>query len=116
MKTVILVRTDLDMPVGKVAAQACHGMRMLMQRNKDRYPSNIQYWADDKYRTICLAVESEKEMFELKHLAEHKRMDTYLVTDAGLTCNDPGTHTCLVIGPHIDPIVDEVTGRLRLLK
>lgn len=97
MKQVILMRTDLGMSAGKIAAQAAH--------------------AAGGYSTprIVLAVTGIDELNLCHSKAMKAGLLTKTITDAGHTEVPPGTFTCCSIGPAEDAIIDKITGHLALL-
>ncbi len=111
-KQVILVREDLKLPKGKLAAQASHAsVSALLKSHKD----TISKWKAQGMKKVVLKVKDEKELMKYKQMAEDKGLVTALVTDAGRTVLEPGTITCLGIGPEDEEIIDKVSGNLKMV-
>jgi PTH2 family peptidyl-tRNA hydrolase len=111
-KQMILIRKDLKMSKGKIAAQASHAsVGALLKSHKD----DIKKWKDQGMKKVILAVKDEKELLEYKEDAQDAGLVVSLVTDAGRTEVMPGTVTCLGIGPHPVDKIDPVTGKLKML-
>ena len=66
-------------------------------------------------KKIVLEAADEKDLFKYKQIAEDSGIKTALITDAGHTVVEPGTITCLGIGPDEEEKIDEVTGKLRMV-
>jgi len=112
MKQIMIVRTDLKMGKGKIAAQCCHGAIGAYKKS----PSNkIKKWENEAYAKVVLKVKTLEELNELKNLADKKGIANYLVVDAGKTQIPTSTVTVLALGPDEDGILDELTGDLKLL-
>ena len=112
MKQVILVRTDLKLPKGKMAVQCAHASsESLLKSHKD----DISKWRSEGMKKIVLKVEDKKELLEYKNKAEDAGLVTALITDAGKTVVAPGTMTCLGIGPDKEEKIDKVTGNLKMV-
>ena len=59
LKQVILVRTDLKMPKGKMAAQVAHASSSaLLKSHKD----DIKKWQEQGMKKVVLKVKDEKEL------------------------------------------------------
>jgi len=112
MKQVMIVRTDLKMRKGKIAAQCCHGS---IGAYKKTAPDKIRKWENEAYAKVVLKVQTKEELIELKKEADEKGISTYLVIDAGRTQIPTSSITVLALGPDEDEIIDEVTGDLKLL-
>ena len=112
MKQVMIVRTDLKMRKGKIAAQCCHGS---IGAYKKTAPEKIRKWENEDYAKVVLKVQTKEELIELKKLADEKGISNYLVVDAGRTQIPTSSITVLALGPDEDEIIDEVTGDLKLL-
>ncbi len=111
-KQVILVRQDLKLPKGKLAAQVAHAStESLLRSHKD----DISKWRSQGMKKIVLKVSDEKELFKFKQEAEDFGLVTALITDAGRTVVEPGTITCLGIGPDKEERVDAITSKLKML-
>ena len=111
-KQVILVRQDLNLPKGKLAAQSAHAsVDSLMKSDK----KNIDEWKKQGAKKIVLKVADEKELFKYKQMAEDNGLKTALIMDAGHTVVEPGTITCLGIGPDLEVKIDKVTGKLKMV-
>ena len=115
MKQAIVVRTDLRMGKGKVAAQVAHASLSAAEAARDRKVAWYRIWKEEGQAKIVLKVESEGELDELYRKARSAGLPSSLIEDRGLTQVEPGTVTCLGIGPGPDAMIDEITGKLRLL-
>jgi PTH2 family peptidyl-tRNA hydrolase len=112
MKQVMIVRTDLKMRKGKIAAQCCHGS---IGAYKKSPADKIKKWENEAYAKVVLKVQTLDELTELKKRADEKGIANYLVVDAGRTQIPTSSVTVLALGPDDDEIIDEVTGDLKLL-
>ena len=111
-KQVILVREDLKLPKGKLSAQVAHAAVDAASKSDKRF---IDLWKKNGGKKIVLKVKDEKELFKFKQMAEDAELKTALITDAGHTVVEPGTITCLGIGPDEESKIDSVTGKLRMI-
>lgn len=72
-------------------------------------------WINGIFTKICLKVESEEELLNVKRMAEEKGLECHLITDRGLTeFGGVPTNTCLAIGPDEAHKIDEITKDLEL--
>jgi PTH2 family peptidyl-tRNA hydrolase len=95
----MVVRKDLGMGTGKIAAQVAHAAVMAAERTKERKPDWFHEWFHYGQAKVVVKVQSLE----------------VLVQDSGLTQIPPGTPTCIGIGPAPSETVDKVTERLKLL-
>ena len=112
MKMVLVVREDLGMSRGKVAAQCAHAA-LGGARRADA--SVIERWAGAGETMIVVAAPHEG-LSALRDAASTAGLPHCLVADAGRTEVEPGTETVLAVGPGEVSRVDAITGRLRLLR
>ena len=110
MKQVILVRQDLKLPKGKLAAQVAHASLEAALKTNSRKRNN---WRAEGGKKIVLKVRDLKELLEFQK--KTKTFKTALITDAGYTTLKPGTTTCLGIGPEKEEKIDRITGHLKML-
>ncbi|KAF5337339.1 hypothetical protein D9611_003232 [Ephemerocybe angulata] len=112
-KLVLVVRTDLKMTSGKIAAQhatlACY--KALVKKN----PKLINHWERTGQAKIALKAGSEDEILELEAIAKSLNLCARSILDAGRTQIAAGSRTVLGIGPAPVSLINEVTGNLRLL-
>ena len=116
-KMVAIVRQDLGMGVGKVAAQVSHatlGAYKLTLRRPGG-AETLAAWEAGGEPTIVLQVDSLQQLDELMRQAETRGLVTCRIADAGRTEVAAGTVTVGAIGPAAVTAIDEVTGRLSLL-
>ncbi|HLC61539.1 MAG TPA: peptidyl-tRNA hydrolase Pth2 [Candidatus Nanoarchaeia archaeon] len=111
-KQVILVREDLNLPKGKLSAQVAHAAVDASSKSDKK---NMDLWKKSGGKKIVLKVNDEKELFRYKQIAEDAGLKTALITDAGHTVVEPGTITCLGIGPDEEEKIDRVTGKLKMM-
>jgi peptidyl-tRNA hydrolase, PTH2 family len=116
MKQVILIRRDLKMKPGKLAAQAAHSAVGATLLAFTRFKGLFSEWEATGQKKVVLSVKSEKELVELYSKAVQYGLPCYLVKDAGHTVfhNQP-TITCCALGPADDWQLDPIVGHLKLL-
>jgi PTH2 family peptidyl-tRNA hydrolase len=111
MKQAIVARTDLGMGQGKLAAQVAHASLSAYEDTGDRTRTQ---WKGEGQKKIVLKADGEAALFRLADEAERLGLPNAIVRDAGHTQLQPGTVTCLAIGPGENDEVDRVTGELSL--
>lgn len=111
-KQVIIVRNDLKMPKGKMAAQVAHAsVEAAWRADKTLFKE----WRASGMKKIVVKVETQKELYVLKQKAEELGISQAIITDAGHTFVAPGTVTCLGIGPDVEEKIDEISKSLTLV-
>ena len=113
-KQVIVLRTDLKMSGGKIAAQAGHAAVSAAEEARKNFSDWWKAWIEEGQCKIAVRAESEQELLELQRKAKDLKLPSALVIDRGLTELPPDTITCLGIGPAPSSQVDEITGKLHL--
>lgn len=111
MKQVIVVRSDLDIGVGKLAAQVAHAA---VSAADAADPDDRNAWLAGGQRKVVLRVPTKAALEDLERSAVRLGFPTALITDAGRTELDPGTVTTLGIGPAREDELDTLTGDLPL--
>jgi PTH2 family peptidyl-tRNA hydrolase len=115
MKQAIVVRSDLRMGKGKLAAQVAHASLSAVEEAMDRRPDWFSEWKREGQAKIVLKVQNEEALHELYKRARAAKLPAALIEDKGLTQLEPGTVTCLGIGPGPEDQLDRITGKLKLL-
>lgn len=130
VKQVIVVRKDLNMRKGKLAAQVAHAsLKAILNLTKKNYPSRtiwtlgvekgspLELWLNGEFTKIVVYVNSEEELMYVGAEAARKGISTgALIKDAGKTeFNYIPTYTTLALGPWFSDELDEVTGHLPLM-
>ncbi len=111
-KQVILVRTDLQLPKGKLSVQVAHAsLEAALKSPRDV----VDEWRSEGGKKIVLKVAGLNELKKYEALARKEKLTTALITDAGHTTIPAGTVTCLGIGPDSEEKIDRVTGQLKML-
>src|SRR3989338_6571881 len=108
----IVVRADLKMGKGKLAAQSSHAS---YSSAKKAAKKTLDAWEQECQKKIVLKVASEAELLELERKCKKAGIPCALIVDAGRTQLEPGTVTALGIGPEREDKIDEITGKLALL-
>lgn len=125
-KQVIVVRKDLNMRKGKIAAQASHAsLGAILNYGGKIYEGTlnltiekqaVKEWLDGRFTKVCVSVDSEEELIDIYMKAMHNKVNVKLIKDAGLTeFGGVPTYTCLAIGPDYPENIDPITGHLKLL-
>lgn len=117
-KMALVVRTDLGMTKGKVAAQCAHAAvslyRMMSFGEVSQNVSLLQRWETLGQAKITLKCPDEEEMDLLYAKAISLNVNSYIVHDAGRTQIPGGSATVLGLGPAPKSVLDEITGELKL--
>ena len=114
-KMIIVMRNDLKMSKGKIAAQAGHAAVSASEYARKNRPEWWTPWIMEGQCKIAVKVKSEEEIIEIERKARNAGLPVALIVDRGLTEIPPNTTTCLGIGPAPANKVDVITGKLSLL-
>ncbi|RPB02524.1 peptidyl-tRNA hydrolase II [Choiromyces venosus 120613-1] len=123
-KMVFVVRTDLSMTKGKMAAQCGHATLMCYKSVQKHAPSILERWEKFGQAKIALkcsggegegGMDGEEELETLAGVAASLGVVARIVRDAGRTQIKAGSATVLGVGPAPRSVVDQITGHLKLL-
>lgn len=117
-KMVLIVRTDVKMSPGKIAAQCAHAAVTLYESGtKSRQTPFLKLWLILGQPKIVLRVDSncESALKNVYSAARHKNLNACLIYDAGKTQVPTGTLTVVGVGPNNSSDVDEITKKFKLL-
>jgi PTH2 family peptidyl-tRNA hydrolase len=125
IKQVIVVRKDLNMRKGKIAAQAAHASIAVVTKllgpteHEHRilhHHEDLFKWLAGDFKKIVVGCDSEAELLDLSLRARGELLLHALIQDNGLTeFHGVKTYTALAVGPGSSKIVDRVTGHLKLM-
>ena len=123
-KQVIVIRKDLNMRKGKIAAQAAHASMAIFSRDLSVDDFGCWYipvnrhdaitWFQSSFAKICVYVNSEKELKDVYDKALSHCLPASLILDSGKTEFKEPTYTAVAVGPAEVSKVDEITGHLPL--
>ena len=135
-KMMIVMRRDLKMRKGKIAAQAGHAcidavLQALKKEGRmddlvmsadgmilkvaDKPNSPLCEWFNGGCTKVCVYVDSEDALLEIAEKAENRGIIAAVITDWGLTeFHGEHTKTCLALEPLPAEVADELTGGLPL--
>ncbi len=111
-KMVIAVRQDLRLPKGKCAAQCSHAAVEAVLHSDERV---VKAWRKEGMPKIVVKVDDMKELLLLNQQAKDMNIVTAVITDAGHTVVEPGTTTCMALGPEEEKRLNPITDHLKLL-
>lgn len=135
-KQVLVIRKDLNMRKGKIAAQAAHAsLAVLLNEGHIKFDDgyteetgvfessyvipmdkNIKDWLTGIFTKICVSVDSEEELLSIHQQAKDAGLICSLIQDAGLTeFGGVPTYTAVAVGPAESEDIDKITGGLKLL-
>lgn len=112
---VLVVRNDLRMGKGKIAAQCGHASVGAYEAGMKKVPQLVHRWNSSGSAKIAVKVESEQELNEIHRKAKALGLNSCVIRDAGRTQIEPNTKTVLAVGPGLVRDIDQVTGHLKLL-
>lgn len=116
-KMTVVVRGDLGMGAGKVAAQACHAALKAHRRVGGSSPAGarlLEAWSSHGEPIVVLRCADEGELTTLIETAQAVGLPASSVRDAGRTQVAAGSLTCAAFGPAPIAAVDAITGHLKL--
>ena len=135
-KMMIVMRRDLKMRKGKIAAQAGHacvdailtalsreGRMNDLETNAEGFvlkdtgkpDTPLSEWFSYGSAKICVYVDSEEELLAIAQKASDRNIIASVITDAGMTeFHGVPTKTCLALEPLPAEVADELTGDLPL--
>lgn len=135
-KQMIVMRRDLKMRKGKIAAQAGHACvtavlaalareqrlgQIQADENGVALTENAQSatplseWFSRGVAKVCVYVDSEEALLEIDRKAKEARILSALICDNGITeFHGQPTYTCLAFEPALPEKVDPITGTLPL--
>lgn len=112
LKQVIIIRSDLKMGKGKLAAEAAHAsIAAFLKTNEEER----REWVESGMKKIVLKVGSEKELVSVFQKLKKEKLPAELIADRGLTQISPGTKTAVGCGPIEEKKIDGITGKMKLL-
>lgn len=114
-KLILVVRMDLKMGKGKVAAHCAHATLEAYNRALQEAADDLKSWRRTGQAKVVVKVEDKESLLEVERSAQALGLNTALVCDAGRTQTPPGSFTVLGVGPARASLLDEVTGHLKLL-
>ncbi|GBG33535.1 Peptidyl-tRNA hydrolase 2, mitochondrial [Hondaea fermentalgiana] len=120
LKQVMVVRTDLSMKKGKIAAQCCHASlgafrRASSPRASETWRTWLRRWLIIGQTKVAVKCQSEAELEEVAQTAQMNQVPFYLVADAGRTQIAAGSRTVCAVGPAPVSVVDAICGQFKLL-
>ncbi|KAG5507493.1 hypothetical protein JIQ42_07791 [Leishmania sp. Namibia] len=133
VKMALVVRKDLKMGSGKIAAQCAHAAvavveEILAAKSAESAAAQpalnpvsaawVQWydaWSASGCSKVALQCPDEATMMALAKHARQVNLPHYVIRDAGRTQVAPGSKTVVAVGPGPKSLIDEVTGQLKLL-
>ncbi len=112
-KLTLVVRSDLGMGRGKIAAQVAHAAVAAALANVGT--PGFRAWLRDGQPKVVLRVSSEDELQATAAQAAAAGLPVQVIRDAGRTQVAEGTPTCCAVGPAAADRIDAITGQLALL-
>lgn len=125
VKQVIVVRKDLNMRKGKIAAQVAHAsMKFLFDNNEAERGDELHVklspeeaaWVNGPFAKVVVSVDSEDALQDLLLKAKLADIEAHAIIDSGRTeFHGVATLTCAAFGPCEAEELDKITGNLKLL-
>jgi peptidyl-tRNA hydrolase, PTH2 family len=113
VKLVVVVRTDLGMGRGKIAAQVAHAAVAATLAGLGT--TDFAAWLAEGQPKVVLKVGTAGQLEDVVRQARAGGLPVEVICDAGRTQVTPGTLTCCALGPAETQRIDAVTAGLALL-
>lgn len=129
-KQIIVIRKDLNMSAGKLAAQVSHASLGCLTNlmTKEINEKEIKYildvsnnisldkWLSHRFTKVVLYVKSEEALLNLKTKADKNNINNCLIKDVGFTEFTEPTYTCIGLGPDFPINLNKITKKLQVFK
>jgi peptidyl-tRNA hydrolase, PTH2 family len=112
-KLTLVVRADLGMGRGKIAAQAAHAAVSAALASLGT--PDFLAWLREGQPKVVLRASSQEHLDAIAEQAAASGLPVQVIRDAGRTQVAEGTPTCCAIGPADASRIDAVTSELPLL-
>ncbi len=120
LKMVFLVRDDLKLGAGKIAAQVAHAAVGLVEKITEKgttyYKKALEHWNEYGAKKIVLRAKDLEELKKVQKLCKKRKIPCTMISDAGHTQVDPGTVTVLGVGVEDSEILNKITGEYKLMR
>ena len=119
LKMVFIVRQDLKMGAGKIAAQVAHaaiGLYDDIFESNNYYQKNaLDYWFNLGQKKVVLKADNLEIMLEVVKKCKESKLQYCMITDAGHTQIPAGSITVLGIGPDTSEKINKITRSFKLM-
>ena len=119
LKMVFLVRQDLKMGAGKIAAQVAHaaiGLYDDILEGENIYQKTaLNNWFNYGQKKVVLKIPDLDKMLEVVKNCKKLKLQYCIISDAGHTQIPQGSITVLGIGPDIGDKINSITGTFKLM-
>jgi peptidyl-tRNA hydrolase, PTH2 family len=116
LRMYVIVRTDIDIPTGKLGGQAGHAFLNAFFKCEAMFPDRAEvYKNDDLQSKIILNGKNLNNIMTIHHSCLELNIPSVIVRDAGLTVFKEPTITCIGIGPIEKTDTPKMISKLRLL-
>ena len=119
LKMVFLVRQDLKMGAGKIAAQVAHAAIGLyddiFEGDNDYQKNALDYWFNLGQKKVVLKADNLNIMLEVVKKCKELKLQYCMISDAGHTQIPAGSITVLGIGPDTSEKINQITGSFKLM-
>lgn len=124
LKQVILIRKDLELSKGKIAAQVAHASMAVFFNKMQNVPGgkvlrltrHERSWIDGRFTKIVKGVKNESQLLDVYQKALSMNIDCAIIKDAALTELSEPAFTAVAIGPDDFDKIQKITKRFQLLK
>lgn len=110
-----VVRIDLRMGKGKIAAQVAHAAIGAVRSAQEKESEYLSPWLDGSAVKVVLKEDSEVALDTFAKQAENMGLTTFRMIDEGRTQVPEDSFTVLAIGPAPAEKIDVIVGHLKLM-
>eukprot|EP00743_Colponemidia_sp_Colp-15_P002794 GILK01003023.1.p1 GENE.GILK01003023.1~~GILK01003023.1.p1 ORF type:complete len:195 (-),score=29.63 GILK01003023.1:193-777(-) len=115
IKLVLVVRQDLEMGKGKIAAQCSHAtLGIYRELSKAKHPL-LKRWEWSGQAKVVVKAPDGTTLMKLQEKASAMGVPSLITCDAGRTQVPEGSMTVLAVGPDLESRVNAITGHLKLM-